>query len=151
LAASEELPQSIAEHVLQTGNPIVLGDAANEGGFGADPYVRKHGLKSVLAVPLRRTARSSGVLYLENNLATLAFTPERVQWLELLSGQIGTALDNAELVHQLEDKADQARFLADVSAALAESLDYDTTVNQAVRLVVPGLADMCLLDLVEGK
>ena len=158
LPASEALPRTIAEHVLRTSRAVVLGDAAGEGGFGADPYVKEHRVKSVLAVPVRRAARSVGVLYLENNLATDAFTPERVHALELLSGQIGAALDNALLVQQLENevaerKHEQAmtRFLADVSAALAESLDYEATLGRAARLAVSGLSDICVVDVIEGR
>jgi PAS domain S-box-containing protein len=41
------------------------------------------------------------------------------------------------------------RFLAEASAALDRSLDYDTIVRQLADLVVPGLADWTLVDVVE--
>jgi PAS domain S-box-containing protein len=46
----------------------------------------------------------------------------------------------------------QATFLADATALLAESLDYETTVARVARLTVPRLADWCAVDLVvEGE
>jgi PAS domain S-box-containing protein len=42
-------------------------------------------------------------------------------------------------------------FLADVSATLASSLDYDWTVTKLARLAVPYLADGCVVDLVEAS
>jgi PAS domain S-box-containing protein len=42
----------------------------------------------------------------------------------------------------------QAQFLADATAVLAESLDYETTIARVARLAVPRLADWCAVDLV---
>jgi PAS domain S-box-containing protein len=43
-------------------------------------------------------------------------------------------------------------FLADATALLAESLDYEATVARVARLAVPRLADWCAVDLVvEGR
>jgi len=42
------------------------------------------------------------------------------------------------------------RLLADASRVLGSSLDYDRTLGSIARLAVPGLADVCLIDLLEG-
>ena len=42
---------------------------------------------------------------------------------------------------------DSARFLAEASADLAESLDYEDTLARVTRLAVPYLADWCFADL----
>lgn len=42
------------------------------------------------------------------------------------------------------------RFLEETSAALADSLDLETTLQTAVRCAVSFLADWCAIDLVEG-
>lgn len=41
------------------------------------------------------------------------------------------------------------RLLADAGAALASSLDYETTIRNVARLCVPTFADCCLVDVVE--
>ena len=43
----------------------------------------------------------------------------------------------------------QQRFLADVSAALSGSLDYNATLESVVRLPVPALANGCILDVTD--
>ena len=43
-------------------------------------------------------------MYLENNLATGAFTPERVELLRVLSSQMALALDNAQLYADMEGR-----------------------------------------------
>jgi signal transduction histidine kinase len=45
---------------------------------------------------------------------------------------------------------DAVRFLAEAGALLAESLDYETTLQQVARLAVGHLADWCLVDLLEA-
>lgn len=42
------------------------------------------------------------------------------------------------------------RFLIEASSVLAASLDYETTLANVARLVVPHLADWCGVDLLEG-
>jgi len=45
---------------------------------------------------------------------------------------------------------DIARFLAEASADLAESLDYEDTLARVTRLAVPYLADWCFADLLDA-
>jgi PAS domain S-box-containing protein len=42
------------------------------------------------------------------------------------------------------------RFLLEAGAALAATLDYDATLERAVALAVPRLADLCVIDLVNA-
>jgi signal transduction histidine kinase len=42
------------------------------------------------------------------------------------------------------------QFLAEAGHLLAESLDYDVTLSTLADLIVPRLADWCIVDLVEG-
>jgi signal transduction histidine kinase len=44
---------------------------------------------------------------------------------------------------------ERLRFLAEASHALSSSLDYRETLNEVARLVVPRLADWCMVDVVE--
>jgi PAS domain S-box-containing protein len=44
----------------------------------------------------------------------------------------------------------RARFLAEASRVLGTSFDYQTTLATLVRLAVPGLADFCVVDVVDG-
>ena len=44
-----------------------------------------------------------------------------------------------------------ADFLAQASAALADSLDLETTLNTVARLAVPGIADSCAIHLLDER
>ena len=43
------------------------------------------------------------------------------------------------------------RLLSEASAALTASLDLATTIDRVARVIVPALADWCVVDLVEGE
>ncbi len=66
-----------------------------------------------------------------------------IQARELLREQ--AARENAETA------ARRMEMLARASAAVASSFDYEGTLREAVRLTVPGLADFCAVDLIEGN
>ncbi|HLK99410.1 MAG TPA: ATP-binding protein [Myxococcaceae bacterium] len=58
-----------------------------------------------------------------------------------------TAQRQAEEARERAEK--NARFLAEASAVLASSLDYEATLRNVARLAVPALADGCLVDLMQ--
>ncbi len=120
-----EIAASVINYVARAGETVVLADAAGDGSFGNDPYVRARGAKSILAMPVKHQGKSAGVLYLENNLTTGAFTPDRVEVLGLLSTQAAISLENGTLYRTLEERvAERTRELYDkteeLSAALAQ-------------------------------
>ncbi|MBD2040472.1 PAS domain S-box protein [Microcoleus sp. FACHB-672] len=59
---------------------------------------------------------------------------------------LGTATDTEDQKRAEE----QERFLADASAVLAHSLEYQTTLDSVARLAVPRIADWCAIDMVES-
>jgi predicted ATPase/signal transduction histidine kinase len=157
LEAAVDVPSSVVEHAWRTGATLVLSDAAHQGRFVNDACVKRRAVKSALAVPIQRQAKTVGVLYLENDLATRAFTPERVGVLRALSSQMAISLENSQLFEQLKVEVQErrraeaaVRFLAEAGLALAESLDLEQTLSRATRIVVPFLADWCMFIVVEG-
>jgi predicted ATPase/signal transduction histidine kinase len=95
------LPGSILNYVKRTRKHVVLDDATSEATFSADPYLARERPRSVLCVPLLRQATLVGMLYLENNLITGAFTKDRLAVLEVLASQAAISLENATLYFEL--------------------------------------------------
>jgi PAS domain S-box-containing protein len=60
-----------------------------------------------------------------------------------LQGWLGAAID----IHERKRAEAVQHFLSEASATLARSLDERETLEQATRLVVPELADWCVVDL----
>ena len=104
LSESDELPTGIVRWVLETGRPVVLGDAAREGEFVREPYVQRRGAASILCAPIESKGGVRGAIYLENNVARGAFTPDRIELLQLLAAQAAVSIENAELYDGLEAK-----------------------------------------------
>ena len=95
---------SIFDYVVRTQKSVVLEDAFNIGNFTNSEYVKTNRPKSVLCSPLLKQGRLIGCVYLENNLTTGAFTPDRMEILSLLSSQIAISIENARLYENLEEK-----------------------------------------------
>lgn len=94
---------SIINYVFNTHKNVVLDEAADQGEFTHDPYIIATQAKSILCTPLLYQGKLSGIVYLENNLTTGAFTPERVEVLKILSAQAAISIENSRLYEQLED------------------------------------------------
>ncbi|MEL6495259.1 MAG: diguanylate cyclase [Cyanobacteria bacterium J06623_7] len=97
------LATAIVNYVTRTQENIILNDATREGQFTGDRYILDHQPKSILCVPLLNHGKAIGILYLENNLTTGVFTPERVEVLILLSAQAAISIESSRLYSQLED------------------------------------------------
>ncbi|MEP0879879.1 PAS domain-containing protein [Funiculus sociatus GB2-M2] len=116
---TNRLSEPIVQYVIRTHEPVILNDATREGKFINDPYLQRHEAKSVLCLPLLNQSKLVGVLYLENQLATGAFTPERSQLLNLLSTQAAIAIENAKLYSKLRGSESQiAQFLEAVPVGI---------------------------------
>ncbi|MBD0345913.1 MAG: response regulator, partial [Coleofasciculus sp. Co-bin14] len=104
--ASTQMPllcTAIVNYVARTKDNVVLNDALNEGQFTCEAYMLSTKPKSILCTPLLDRGKLSGILYLENNLTTGAFTPDRLEVLNLLSGQAAISIDNARLYRNLAE------------------------------------------------
>jgi len=99
---SQQLPISLINYVARTQENVVLNDATCEGTFTADTYIVNQKPKSVLCTPIIHQGKLTGILYLENNLTTGAFTPDRLEVLQLLSSQAAISIENARLYNDLE-------------------------------------------------
>jgi PAS domain S-box-containing protein len=64
-------------------------------------------------MPLLKEARLIGVLYLENNLASHVFTPDRIVVLKLLASQAAISLENIRLYDELQDREAKIKRLVD--------------------------------------
>ena len=141
LESFNDAPEAIVRYVVKTGETLVLDDASASGSFMNEPYVKEGKTKSVLCLPVVKQKKLVGVLYLENNLAASAFTPERVEMLNVLSAQAAINIENAKLYGKLEDYSknleikveERTAELAEKNAAMLNELRLARRVQE--RLV----------------
>ncbi|MEH2358791.1 trifunctional serine/threonine-protein kinase/ATP-binding protein/sensor histidine kinase [Nostoc sp.] len=101
------LPVALLNYVERTRNNLVLDNGVKDSRFAADAYITTYKSKSILCLPLIHSGKFTGIIYLENNLISGAFTPERVNVLSLLIAQISIAIDNARLYSNLQTYSQQ--------------------------------------------
>jgi GAF domain-containing protein len=104
--------------------------------------------RCMIALPLQVAGRVIGVV-------TMSFTGGRdfddaeVEFYQILADTCAQAIDRINAVAEAADRQAKLTFLADASAELARSLDYQATLRKVARLAVPDFADWCSIQLLE--
>ena len=142
-----------------SGRAVIEGRAVASSNVFTDPAVTvpddvRHGMTTsgdgaVLAVPLRIKGTIIGALSIAD-VPGRVFTPPEMDLLQAFANQAAVALERTRLHEQAEERrarveaaAQRDRVLADASAALASSLDLDTTLTRLADAIVPIFADWC--------
>src|SRR5438132_29223 len=119
----------------------------------AHPVLRESGIRSLLGVPILFEGRGIGVLHV-GTLQPRHFRQEDAQLLQVVADRIGLGIEYARLYEEerrararSENEQRRSRFLANVSALLATTLDYEATLRNLARLAVPELGDWCVIDM----
>ncbi len=79
----EPYSNSVVQFVHRTKEPIILGEAL-QSMFASDSYIQRLQAQSILCLPIHDSVHREGLVYLENNQTPDAFTPDRVDMLELI-------------------------------------------------------------------
>jgi predicted ATPase/class 3 adenylate cyclase/tRNA A-37 threonylcarbamoyl transferase component Bud32 len=116
------LPIGIVQFAARTKDAIVVDDAHQDERFMMDPYIQRKQTRSVLCQPILNQGQLIGLVYMENDLISSAFTPERTRMLSLLSGQIAISIKNAELVENLEEKVQERTAQLEVRTRFIEQM-----------------------------
>ncbi len=132
-----DLPQSVLQYVLRTRERVLVQDAAVTSEFADDAYLRQHHARSVLCIPLLKQTRIVGIIYLENNLTSGAFTAARMALLEVLASDAAISLENALLSQDLQERERESRMIVDsipgMVALLTPSGDVEVVNPQLIE------------------
>jgi PAS domain S-box-containing protein len=130
-APAPSLPKTVLAHVRRTQQPVILDDARAKTPFSADGYLRRSRVRSVLCLPLVKQGELSGILYLENSLASHVFTPARITVLMVLSSQAAISLENTRLYNDLAEREARIRRLVDANIIGIAIGDLDGHIREA--------------------
>jgi PAS domain S-box-containing protein len=114
LDASEAVPRGLVHWVRRTHDAAIVADAQADERSRHDPYVVRERPRSILCTPVLNLGSVVGALYMENRLASHAFTEDRVRVMQLLTAQAAIAIENARLFE------DTRREMAERSRAVAK-------------------------------
>lgn len=125
LSEYSNVAHRVVNYAARIQESVILNDALHEGSFTHEPYFVSHQPKSVLCMPLSSHGQLLGILYLENNLVTGAFSAERLEVLQLLSSQFAISFENASLYNQMEQKVEKrTEELKQKNIELEKALDH---------------------------
>ncbi len=112
---------------IQPLDPAQRQRTAQDVRFKDDPYIKEVKPRSVLCMPVMLQGRLTSLLYLENNGAPGVFHTGRLESLQVLSAQIATSLENAQLYENLQAALNQER----------QAKQAQIEVNEAIKRFVP--------------
>lgn len=104
---ADSLALTAVRFAVRTQQRVTEGQASLQGEFVSDPYIADNKVMSLLCMPLLKQRELVGLLYLENNITSHAFTDERCAVLDMLSSQIVVSITNARLYTNLEGKVEE--------------------------------------------
>jgi predicted ATPase/signal transduction histidine kinase/CheY-like chemotaxis protein/tRNA A-37 threonylcarbamoyl transferase component Bud32 len=135
------LSSHIIYYVVRTKKNVVLSDATQENHLNHDPYIIKHHPKSILCMPLLNQGQLTGILYLENNLTTGAFTYERLEVLNLLSAQMAISIENSLLYKDLEKKVAERTLELEQQIEVRKRAEESANIaNQAKSIFIASMS-----------
>ncbi len=131
-----QLSLEVINYVIRTRRNLVINDAVREESILSREYIGECDSTSILCMPFIYQGKLSGLLYLENNLTTDAFTPDRLEILEILSTQITISIENALLYENLEEKVKERTAEVVKAKEIIEKKNQDITssINYAKRI-----------------
>ncbi|KAB2867437.1 MAG: GAF domain-containing protein [Anaerolineae bacterium] len=150
--------RTITRQVFETGEPVVTTNAQEDPRYAGQVSIMIHGMRSIMATPLRARGKNTGVVYVDNRIKTGLFSDEDLEVLAAFAAQAAVALDNARLYSEtdaeLQARLEELRILQWIDRQLNEQLDLQAamklTLEWSSRLCDAQSASMGFLDREAG-
>jgi diguanylate cyclase (GGDEF)-like protein len=147
-----QLGRGITGRVAETGEPLLVGDAANCE-FGERIAGTAVIEESLLAVPLRFGSRVTGVIVI-SKLGLDQFDADDLRLLEVLAGHASVALENARLYDAQRKEAENAKALLELGRGVAEAVGMaeiaERVASGAAQILSSPVASVWLQDMDSG-
>jgi PAS domain S-box-containing protein len=145
---SVEGPYPLSD-VVRGGKAIYLGDRSDwVAKYPALTDDIEDTFQASVSLPLAARQRVFGAMHF-SFAESRSFTDADRAFLDELARQCSLALERALLLEEVEAARKHQEFLSRASALLAESLDYQATLDAISHLAVPDLCDWAAVDMVD--
>ncbi len=135
VAECSDIPQKIINYVIKTQELLIIKNAVDSI-YNQDGYIKKYQCKSILCLPIVFKSNFIGIFYLENNLTTDAFTPEKLEFIKIFVSQTAIAIKNARLFASEQEKSRILIFRSEIDSTLAKSHDLQKMLQQCTEIIV---------------
>ena len=136
--------EGVAGRIAEAEGPMVFEDLRPH--ELASRPLRSAGVRTMLGAPLRIGQRMLGVIEV-GSVAERRFSRDEVELIRLAADRIALAVDHAHLYEAETVARGRLTLLAEASEVLGESLAYRSALGRLANLVVPWLADWCMIEL----
>lgn len=142
--------QGVIGWVAQHGQPVLVPDVSQDNRFYSE-FDNEHDFltRSIVGVPLQIRGQTTGVIAAINKANGSIFTEEDMQLLALIAAPAATAIENARLYNQSQQKisalqqaeaeiaqrARQLELINDIGRQIAAELELDLLLDRAAHLV----------------
>jgi PAS domain S-box-containing protein len=109
IEAYAQVSHAIINYVRRTVQSLVIDNAQHDPRFAHDVYIAAAHPPSILCVPILNVGKLTGILYLENELTGGAFTPARLEVMQILSSTIAISIENARLYVEMEQEVNERK------------------------------------------
>jgi PAS domain S-box-containing protein len=156
--ANRVMPAQRLQEIVPLITPVAINDVAAQPWL-AEQHAAYHdeGIRSMLVCPMRLGADREGTLVFYFRTPHV-FSDADIQTGQALANLAAAAMTTAALYdeqqaqrREAESARRRAAFLADATALLSQSLDYQQTLAAVARLAVPEIADWCAVDIVDAS
>ncbi|MFL5937638.1 MAG: GAF domain-containing protein [Gaiellaceae bacterium] len=137
------------ESVVELDGPLVVNDVASATWLTPEHKAAHaaEGTVAMIAAPLHHRGEVIGTLVFYSR-GRRTFGAEDARAANAVANLAAAAIGTASVYQKQAQLAETRRLLAEASDVLASSLDYETTLANVAALVVPKLADWCVIDIV---
>ncbi len=133
---SRKVGNGLIEHVLKTGQPLLLSSDADQmpDTLGVD-FVPERPVRSVCAVPILLDGKPTGVMAALSTEGEYQFQPRDLEVMRTAAGQVGVAVENARLFAEEQRRGRHLAFLNNISQTAISSEDAEQMMADIVRAI----------------
>ncbi len=147
-----QISRGVVEQVAREGQPLLTSNAQFDAQLGKRASVVGLGLRSILCVPLLSKGASTGVIYVDSSLRAGIFDHDDLELFVAIAQQAATAIENASLFCDVQDKLHALRLLQEISADLTSTLDLEQVLAACLQRILDLLAaESASILIVEGN
>ncbi len=129
------IPQEIINYAINFQESLIIPNAIDSI-YNDDIYIKQHKCKSIVCIPIKFKNKFIGIVYLENNLKTNAFTPFKLEIIKILTSQVAIAIRNARLFASEEEKARIIKFRSEIDSTLAKTINFQEMLQKCTEIIV---------------
>lgn len=152
---------SQAGYTMMADGPVIVKDFSRENRFNGPALLREHGVVSGISTTIYVDGHIFGVLGAHTGRRR-SFSESEAEFFTGVARLLGSAIersleaerDRLVIAEQTERASAAERrfeFLAEANSTLAACPDFGAVLDSAARLVIPALADLCCVDVVEDS